>query len=664
MNRRFAGSIITVIIGGGLVVGLCRSCPAQDEIVADSIGVVSDSTAARVVASEESLRVHRVDEVLVTASRLGAARSLNFSNVAVATKLDLGELSSSTSAEALATDPGIGLTRYGSYGALQTLSLRGGSSSEVVYLLDGVPISDPQLASIDLNWLPLSGTDRVEAMKGGASAIYGSGAIGGAVNLVSEDALTAMPSSEINAWRGSFGSQVVGANLRRSFGGRVGVLGAYDNTKSDGSTGATGYRGEKFYGKVSGLVGRAATVDLVGFNYSGALDLTGSCPCSRQSVQKDKRSFIKVSLASISENGFNVDWYRSHSNQRYQYDYSLSTAEGCQEATSKSDGTLDGLRAGAYKRFGADAVSSLGAGYERRRLESNSVGTKAAHDYYASFQQELRMGRLTLVGGSRLEKNSQFRLEAAPQAAAWFLPGRGLSLFAKLDRSFMYPTFNDLYWKDLMATGNPNLKTEHSTGAELGLSIRRGPLEVASTVYYRRAGDMILWRTAPGCNYVMSTNTEARLRGLEVSCKITPIGGVEALLSYWVGRATDAEGRRFEYRPSNALTWTLRTGRSFSKHVSGGIVLAGRTVPRTATGDQLDITWFHGQDDSCGFACRSGTSLPPYTSATGYAYLSIDRARVFARANNLLSDHIVPTWGMPALPARSYELGVSWELVD
>jgi hypothetical protein len=109
-----------------------------------------ESHPESVPAEQESLNVYRIEEILVTASRLPPDKGLFFSNVSIASKADLVELSSSTLGEALAFDPGVNLIGYGSSGALQTLALRGGSAGEVVFLLDGVPISDAQLGVIDL----------------------------------------------------------------------------------------------------------------------------------------------------------------------------------------------------------------------------------------------------------------------------------------------------------------------------------------------------------------------------------------------------------------------------------------------------------------------------------------------------------------------------------
>ena len=78
-------------------------------------------------------------------------------------------------------------------------------------------------------------------------------------------------------------------------------------------------------------------------------------------------------------------------------------------------------------------------------------------------------------------------------------------------------------------------------------------------------------------------------------------------------------------------------------------------MARTNSGSQYDYA---------NMVCLSGTSLPTFTSGLVYAYLAVDRARVFARATNIFDADIYPSWGMPALPGRAFEAGISWELID
>jgi len=616
--------------------------------VGPALSLGQDAADTTVVAHpvEDSLKVYAVPEILVTASRLPAKHPAELTNVAVATAADLAELASSTVAEGLAADPGTGLTRYGSYGSLQTMSLRGGGSGEVIYLLDGVPLSDPQVSAIDLNWLPMAGTSRVEAMKGGGSAIYGSGAISGAVNVVSMDALADIPSSRITWWTGGFGSKAASASLRRAIAGKLGVLAAYDYSKSDGWITNSAYRGDKYYGKLTAALGADSKLDAVGFTYNGDIEVPGTFP----GLEKDRRRFYNLSLAGTGDEGFTAGYYHSTSYQVY-----TSDSEIYGRSVYRHAGGLDGLQIEAYRRSGDHEATSLGAGVERKHVDSNSVGKRSASDVYGFFQKEVSEGPVSLSGSLRLEKSSMFRLEAAPQATGRFAVGRGLSLFTKIDRSFMYPSFNDLYWKGPDEEGDPDLRTERSRGFELGAHLDRGAMKAGLAAYYRDVTDLILWRTDAACLPTKSTNAQARLKGLEGSLRLEPVRGVEASLSYALMSAVDDAGNALVYKSPYVFTWNAKADHAFSKHISCGLVFSGRNVAKVKSGSQFDYA---------AMTCLEDTSLPRYASALLYAYLGIDRARVFARATNLFAASIYPSWGRPRLPGRSYEFGVSWELVD
>ncbi|HVP57837.1 MAG TPA: TonB-dependent receptor, partial [bacterium] len=264
-------------------------------------------------------------------------------------------------------------------------------------------------------------------------------------------------------------------------------------------------------------------------------------------------------------------------------------------------------------------------------------------------------GPVTLAGSVRFEKSSLFRMEAAPQVTARLALGRGFSLFSKLDRSFMYPSFNDLYWRGPDEQGDPDLKTERSRGFELGAHLDRERAEVGLAAYYRQVTDLILWRTDATCVTTRSANAQARLKGLELSLRLKPFAWAEGSIAYSIASARDETGQQLVYRPPQVLAWSAKADHAFSKHVSCGLVLSGRKVAEVKSGDQYDYA---------AGTCLHDTKLVGYAWALFYGYLAIDRARVFARIPNLFDATIYPSWGRPRLPGRSYELGISWELAD
>ncbi len=89
-----------------------------------------------------------------------------------------------TVADALEGVPGVNLIRYGAFGAAASVGIRGSSSQQVLVLLDGLPIAGGEIDDVNLEQYSVAGVDRIEIVEGGGSTLYGSGSIGGVINIV------------------------------------------------------------------------------------------------------------------------------------------------------------------------------------------------------------------------------------------------------------------------------------------------------------------------------------------------------------------------------------------------------------------------------------------------------------------------------------------------
>ncbi len=87
--------------------------------------------------------------------------------------------------EILEQIPGLHIKNYGGLGGLKTISLRGTSSRQSLVLLNGMKLNSSQNGSLDLSSLPVILIESIEVMKGGGSSLFGSSAMGGAVNIQS-----------------------------------------------------------------------------------------------------------------------------------------------------------------------------------------------------------------------------------------------------------------------------------------------------------------------------------------------------------------------------------------------------------------------------------------------------------------------------------------------
>ena len=102
----------------------------------------------------------------------------------VITKADIVRRGFTTVAAALENIPGVAITRTGPVGSSASVTIRGTGSNQTLVLLDGRPLAGAQLGALDLGALPTAGVERIEVVEGGGATLYGTGAIGGVINIV------------------------------------------------------------------------------------------------------------------------------------------------------------------------------------------------------------------------------------------------------------------------------------------------------------------------------------------------------------------------------------------------------------------------------------------------------------------------------------------------
>src|SRR3989442_13552307 len=82
----------------------------------------------------------------------------------------------------------VSVRAYGGLGELAHPSIRGSSPAQVLVLLDGIPLNSVGLGQTDLSTISVDAVDRIEILRGPFAAIYGSGALGGVISIVTTKA--------------------------------------------------------------------------------------------------------------------------------------------------------------------------------------------------------------------------------------------------------------------------------------------------------------------------------------------------------------------------------------------------------------------------------------------------------------------------------------------
>jgi vitamin B12 transporter len=120
----------------------------------------------------------RTDETLTNAAR----------TTYVVTREQIVRNGYRTVGESIANLPGVQVLPYGAFGSTVNYSVRGSNSAQILVLIDGLPAPGSFANSVELGNLPTTGVQRIEVVEGGGSTLFGSGAIGGIINVITQRA--------------------------------------------------------------------------------------------------------------------------------------------------------------------------------------------------------------------------------------------------------------------------------------------------------------------------------------------------------------------------------------------------------------------------------------------------------------------------------------------
>ena len=459
-------------------------------------------------------------EVVVTATKTEQDPQDLTQSVTVITADEIRKSGARTVAEAIERTTGVEVTDNGPLGAVIGVSIRGSSSTQVLVLLDGRRLNSPGTGGFDLSDLPipLEKIDRIEIVRGPASALYGADALGGVVNII-----TKKPTgfeSTITGVGGSHGLWTLGADNA----GRVGNFyydlyvnelryGGY-RINSDLDQTTTGAKLGYDFSKDSSL---EAT-----FNYGEkAIGVPGSIefpsPLAREwdrtldSALTYKVRFSKELDASVSvyENRDKI-LYNDPNNPPYSIN--ISTSNGVDLQTNWLITYWNRL--------------TLGVDARGDHLESIIAGEHSASLVAGYIQDEISFGQpFILILGGRYDDHSVYGGQFDPKASARYLIASTGTIFrASIGRAFSAPTLEDLYWAfDGFEQGNPNLKPETSVeyDGSVEQSLGKGRM-IKFTVFDRHVKDLIVWEPDPTTFIYSPMNVDkARISGFEAEAKFT-----------------------------------------------------------------------------------------------------------------------------------------------
>ena len=508
--------------------------------------VVSDSTATT------TAREMQLEEVSVTGSRAPLTRSQAARMVTVLERADIAQAPVQSINDLLKYAVGVDVRQRGPIGAQTDISIRGGTSDQIILLLNGINICDPQTGhnAMDLP-IDLSEILRIEVLEGPAGRIYGTSSLVGAINIVTRPALET--SANVTLEGGSFGYGSISgrANLK---------AGQWNNQVSGGYHRSDGYSRSKagnlntdFSGSKAFYQGQYEDDDIRLNWHLGIADKGwGSStfyasPKWQADNQYEHTTKLYSAIQGTTKHGRlhvspsiywnqNRDRYEGYRNQPEKMPYNYNRTD------------VYGINLNSYFDWGTTEApiknrTAFGAELRNEDLVSSNLGEPLSQTHHIKgsdrdytlgvnrtniscyLEHNLLLPHFTVSAGLVAVKNtwSNMNMTVYPGIDLCYRPHQDWTVHASYNTSLRMPSFTEMYYKVQGYKADPHLKPEEMRAWETGVGYQNRQMHLSLTGWLHNGRNMIDWimDTTKGEDAVWQSVNHTKINsiGMEVAAE-------------------------------------------------------------------------------------------------------------------------------------------------
>ena len=409
------------------------------------------------------------------------------------------------------------------------LRLNGLGNKYILILINGQKLSGDISNNVDLNRINMARVKRIEILDGAASSLYGSDAIGGVINIITDQPTSSVCSVTNTTKVSGHGVLTESINLdiyKNGFGSYTSFThdraDSYQNNNLEYVKGSdtetqqtiapffTGYRSNIVGQKFTYAPNRHLALN-AGMDYYYKItnrpetreDITGGTDYEMRykGLRWNIGGIYKFTAKNSLQANFTVDRFR------YGKEYDVATNKNAvgDYVQSKKQRTMEGEMK-AILGLVEGSTTILGANYRKDYLTATS-GDIHQHAYTlaAYAQHEHRLLRdLTATVGLRYTHHETFGNQFSPKAVLMYAPGN-FRFRATYSQGFRAPGLDEIYYryfsvnrgKAQIIFGNPDLKAERSHYVSLNAEYRSDLLAVSVTGFLNRINDMVVRQDIP-----------------------------------------------------------------------------------------------------------------------------------------------------------------------
>ncbi|MGR3178058.1 MAG: TonB-dependent receptor plug domain-containing protein [Candidatus Anammoxibacter sp.] len=525
---------------------------------------ISESTSKRKTFEDEK---EDIEVIVVTATRTKRSIKTVGSSITVVTREQIENSKAPLILDVLRQVAGIEVSRTQGLGGTTGIFIRGGNSDHTLVFIDGVQVNSTTSGGFNFANLTTDNIERIEILRGPQSTLYGSDAIGGVINIM---------------------TQKGGGETKVSLGTEYGTHETYrERINISGGKEKVDYSAGVSYLKTHGISNVSS-----GREEDGYENFTGSVRIGYDFLDDGR---VDTTLR-VSHSDFELDDFLKDGNNRQKTEEVFFSVKATKTffdiwtpsiLVSVNDTELEGFDpdsdaadpSALFNRFRIPTrlwraehqsdinvtdfdIVTLGFEYEVQEGENEgSFSKQTIYNRAVFFQNQIELfDRLNWTAGLRYDRHSEFGVHYTYRTTlSYNIENIGVHLHGSWGKGFKAPTINDLFFPNF---GNPDLNPEESKGWDFGVEkeFLDGKLIMDVTYFENDFTNLIVAAVQDDGSFLAENVSKADAEGFEGMLTYRPFDWLSLIGSYTYTDTTDRdENDQLPRRPRNRATFSLNT---------------------------------------------------------------------------------------------------------
>lgn len=516
--------------------------------------------------AQEDLQEFALEDMVVTASRVPTQKVDTPADISVITKEEIADQNYASASDALRAIPGVNVLGSGAKGSSmgQDKILLNGDE-RVLVLVDGRRMNLGSSGNSSADWLPpVNAIERIEVLKGGGSALYGTDAVGGVINVIMKKGSDIGNHVTVKAAGGSWNAEQYAISASGSTDSGLGLIvsatkerrGEYKFKNANGKSQLLKNSGYDDTGVIVKLDQKVGEDNRIGVNFEH-INAEGGSPFGYSgfgNTDSHKRISNNVALR--------YDWNESSDERGYvqvykNYQHAHFRSPVASRQSNFTDSTI-GLEAQQNFKFSDTDELTVGLEYYKTTVDNTALYTGERDVNNKAIFAENRWEfapSWQLNTGLRYDHHSKYGSEVTPKVALNKKFDENSNVYLSWGRVFNAPTTDDLFWHQVDSSqwgtfytyGDPNLKPEKGYVWTFGGNTKLNEkTSLSANVFYSKITDAIDWDYTSVPNYTLAVNVnKEKRRGLELSLNHDFDDNLSAYASYTYVQVKQDKGKGF-----------------------------------------------------------------------------------------------------------------------